>query len=108
MFLALAMFLAGAMPGVVAAAQGVQLQAPLCTPNGPEPAKNSGPASEILDHCQICPLANSPGADARIDYGHAIGAYLVLAEKPPKVAIAGRWVRAELTPLNGRAPPLQG
>lgn len=108
MFLALAMFLAGAMPGLVAAAQGVQLEAPLCTPNGAKPAKNSGPVSEVFDHCQICPLANSPGADARVDRGHAMGRYLLSAVSPPKDAIAGWSTRAELTPLNGRAPPLQG
>jgi hypothetical protein len=65
LFLAAILFVAGGLPGIVAAAQGVQLQAPLCTPTGPEPAKTTESTADIYDHCQICPLAGNQPGDSR-------------------------------------------
>ena len=106
-FLAAMIFVAGGLPGLVAAAQGVQLQAPLCTPNGPEPARNSDPAGGTDDHCQICPLANAATADVRNNHGNPISPYVLIAERAPDDALPDLSVRAELMPLNGRAPPIQ-
>lgn len=106
-FLAAVIFTASGLPGIVAAAQGVQLQAPLCTPNGSEPAHNTDPETGVFDHCQICPLAHSPGADARSDHGGVVQPYLSSAQNLSKDARSGPWMRVELTPLNGRAPPFR-
>jgi hypothetical protein len=105
LLLAAILFVAGGLPGIVAAAQGVQLQAPLCTPTGPEPAKTTGSSADLYDHCQICPLAGNPPGDSRntawVELQPYVGAVELLSDRAGQITAA----RAELTPQNGRAPP---
>tara|TARA_R110002126_G_scaffold5453_3_gene28819 strand:- start:2857 stop:3216 length:360 start_codon:yes stop_codon:yes gene_type:complete len=102
--LALVMFGAAGLPGLAAAAQGVQFQAPLCTPNGPEPAENSDTRG-VFDHCQICPLAKSPVADLGERAGEPVAPYVRSVETRAADAASATLPRAELMPLKGRAPP---
>lgn len=106
-FLAAMIFVAGGLSGLVAAAQGVRLQAPLCTPNGPEPAGNSDSTGEAIDHCQICPLATALSGDARSNRSHPLGPYALYAEKVPADTGFAAHARAEMMPLKGRAPPFR-
>lgn len=103
--LAAILLVAGGLPGIVAAAQGVQLQAPLCTPTGPEPAKTTGPTADLYDHCQICPLAGNQPGDSRDTTWEQLQPYV--ASLDPLNEGEGQSVsaRAELSPQNGRAPP---
>lgn len=105
--LAALMFTVGALPGLAAAAQGVQLQAPLCTPDGSKPAQKSDTDAEIGDHCQICPLAAGYALDARPSEGRLFGPGRDIAEALTKDGVSGPHTRGELMPQNGRAPPLR-
>jgi hypothetical protein len=106
LFLAAILFVAGGLPGIVAAAQGVQLQAPLCTPTGPEPAKTTGSTADLYDHCQICPLAGNQPGDSRNSAWKQLQPYTVTAETLRDGDGQTVSARAELTPQNGRAPPV--
>ena len=105
LFLAAILFVAGGLPGIVATAQGVQLQAPLCTPTGPEPAKTTESTADIYDHCQICPLAGNQPGDSRKTTWVQLQPYTVSAETPCDGGGQIISARAELSPQNGRAPP---
>lgn len=107
-FLAALIFAAAALPGLVAAAQGVQIQALLCSPDGAQPGHDSGSEPEIFDHCQICPLAGSYSADARNWQGGLIRPYQHITELLSKDTGTSAPERSELSPLNGRAPPARG
>lgn len=107
-FLAAIMFAAGALPGLVAAAQGVQIQAPLCSPDATDPVRNSDSHTDSADHCQICPLAGSFAVHVPHGQGRIIGPDRDVADVLPKDGVSGSFVRAELTPLMGRAPPIRG
>lgn len=104
-FLAAMIFVAGGLPGLVAAAQGVQIQAPLCTPGGPEPAEDTGSTHDNFDHCQICPLAHGGFAGIRTDLGGLVPHYAFVGGIEPTNSGLRVHVRAELAPVNGRAPP---
>lgn len=106
-FLAAMFFVAGGIPGLVAAGQGVQIQAPLCTPNGTEPAGNSDSSGDVFDHCQICPLATALSGGTRNDHSHPLEPYALLRVMVPSDIRPETHARAELMPLTGRAPPFQ-
>jgi hypothetical protein len=106
LFLAAIIFVAGGLPGIVAAAQGVQLQAPLCTPAGPEPAENTNSTPDVFNHCQICPLAGNPTGDSRNAVWKPLQPYAVFVELFAAGGGQDAAIRAELAPVNGRAPPV--
>jgi hypothetical protein len=105
LFLAAILCVAGGLPGIVAAAQGVQLQASLCTPMGPEPAKTTGPTADLYNHCQICPLAGNQPGDSQNAAWEQLQPYPVSLEVVSDSDGQSVSARAELTPQNGRAPP---
>jgi len=99
-------FAAAGLPGVLAAAQGMQLQAPICGPGGTDLPTGPGPAAESHnDHCKIFPctgaLSVGPPPNAVTLFQPA------MASTRPGFGDRDAIVtfRAELTPLNGRAPP---
>jgi hypothetical protein len=105
-FLAAAMFAAAALPGMLAAAQGVRLQAPLCAPDGAKQSKNFVPVANQHDHCQICPLGSNAGA---AEPNSRFVVFFLNARATmtvPETAGTSVSKRAELDPLNGRAPPV--
>jgi hypothetical protein len=106
-FLAAMIFATGGPSGLVAAAQGVQLQTPLCTAGGPEPADNSDSTGETFDHCQICPLATALSGNARSDQSSSPTPYARSAVEVPAGTVPAAHARAELMPLTGRAPPFR-
>ena len=94
------------MPGAVAAAQGVQFQAHICSPDG-EHMPDRGPLAHAEhEHCQLCPATFSYVPVAGSDRA---GLY------PVRTAVAAEFTastihpvrRIELSPLNERGPPLQ-
>ena len=105
LFLAAILFVAGGLPGIVAAAQGVQLQASLCTPTDPEPTKTTGSTADIYDHCQICPLAENQPGDSRKTTWVELQPYTVSTETPRDGGGQTISARAGLSPQNDRAPP---
>jgi hypothetical protein len=105
LFLAAILFVAGGLPGIVAAAQGVQLQAPLCTPTDPKPTNTTGSTADIYDHCQICSLAGNQPSDSRKTTWVQLQPYTVSTETLCDGGGQTISARAELSPQNGRAPP---
>lgn len=100
------LFAAAGLPGVLAAAQGVRFEAPICGPSGTDLPTGPGPAANSHnDHCKLFPCGGLAFIAAPADDGLAqtplFGSGDGLAA-PQATFIA---VRAELTPLNGRAPP---
>jgi len=103
------LFAAAGLPGVLAAAQSVQLQAPLCGPSATDLPTAPGPSSDSHgDHCKTHPcggvLALSPRTDVSPTFAPYVSSGDLLAGGRVDIPV----FRAELTPLNGRAPPLQG
>lgn len=106
--LAAVFLLTAVMPGLAAAAQGVQIQAPLCSPDGMQPPKNGLPVFASDEHCQLCPagfLSISVTASASDGLSADAG---IRDRRMPGRDEAPDIRRFELSPLNGRAPPLQG
>ena len=105
--------LTAVMPGLLAAAQGVQIQGHICSPDGasnaPDGASNAPvgeqPFFAAYEHCQLCPagFVKVPFLVGMTDDRHT---YSTL-QRPTFVAddVAQSVRRIELTPLNGRAPP---
>lgn len=102
------LFAAAGLPGVLAAAQGIQLQVPICGPGsmGTDLPTDPGPAAESHnDHCKIYPCGAAVSVGSREDASawfrpDISSGRLHIAEQGLTVAF-----RAELVPLNGRAPP---
>ena len=100
------LFAAAGLPGVLAAAQGVQLQAPICGPSATDLPTSPGPAAEShSDHCKIFPCGGLPGVASRADSHQAFALYVSSGDVPAERQAGLRFFRAELTPLCGRAPP---
>ena len=100
--------LTAVMPGLLAAAQGVQIQGHICSPDGASSAPvGEQPFFATYEHCQLCPagFVKVPFLVGTTDDRHA---YSTL-KRPTFVAddVAHSVSRIELTPLNGRAPPYQ-
>tara|TARA_Y100001936_G_scaffold250244_1_gene302541 strand:- start:434 stop:799 length:366 start_codon:yes stop_codon:yes gene_type:complete len=104
--LAAIFLLTAVMPGLLAAAQGVEIQGHICSPD----SASSEPVGEQpffagYEHCQLCPAGfiNVPFLVETTDDRHA---YSTL-QRPTFFAdyVAHSVRRIELTPLNGRAPP---
>jgi len=106
--LAAVFLLTAVMPGLVAAAQGVQLQAHICSADGTQAPAEGLPTFASDEHCQLCPAGFAPVPLI----GPATADIFAFKDMRTHPALAGddaRLVRrTELTPLNGRAPPLQG
>lgn len=101
-------FAAAGLPGVLAAAQGVQLQAPICGPGDNKFSPDPGPAADSHnDHCKIFPCGAVLIAGARDGAGLITRQGFSLFSIDPTADIPVIGARAELTPLNGRAPPPQ-
>jgi hypothetical protein len=106
LFVAAFLFAAAGLPGVLAAAQGVQLQAPICGPSATDLPTSPGPAAEShSDHCKIFPCGGLPGVASRADSHQAFALYVSTDDVPAERQAGPTFFRAELTPLNGRAPP---
>lgn len=98
--------LTAVMPGLLAAAQGVQIQGHICSPDGASNAPvGEQPFFAAYEHCQLCPagFVKVPFLVGMTDDRHT---YSTL-QRPTFVAddVAQSVRRIELTPLNGRAPP---
>lgn len=101
-------FAAAGLPGVLAAAQGVQLQVPICGPGDTKHAPDPGPAADSHnDHCKIFPCGTALSTGAPDGAGLITRQALVLSPIDPTADLPMTGARAELTPLNGRAPPSQ-
>lgn len=102
------LFAAAGLSGVLAAAQGVLLQAPICGPGGTELPADPGPGAQSQnDHCKIFPCGGLFVAGLRADNGLTITAF---SSSGYVVAVMQAEIipfRAELVPVNGRAPPFQ-
>ncbi|MDE0797175.1 MAG: hypothetical protein OSB76_16410 [Alphaproteobacteria bacterium] len=102
------LFAAAGLSGVLAAAQGVLLQAPICGPGGTELPTDPGPGAQSHnDHCKIFPCGGLFVAGLRADNGLTVTAfcssgYVVAVMQAEIIPF-----RAELVPVNGRAPPFQ-
>jgi hypothetical protein len=106
LFVAAFLFAAAGLPGVLAAAQGVQLQAPICGPSATDLPTSPGPAAESHgDYCKIFPCGGLPGVVSRADSHQVFAPYVSTDDVPVERQTGLRFFRAELTPLNGRAPP---
>lgn len=99
-------FAAAGLPGVLAAAQGMQLQASICGPGGTDLPPGPGPAAESHnDHCKIFPCTGA------LSVGTPVNAITLFrpAVASSRLGVGDRGAavtfRAELAPLNGRAPP---
>jgi len=106
--LAAIFLLTAVMPGLLAAAQGVQIQGHICSPDGASSAPvGEQPFFAVYEHCQLCPteFVNVAFLVGTTDDRHT---YSTL-KRPTFVAddVAHSVRRIELTPLNGRAPPHQ-
>ena len=109
LFVAALLFAAAGLPGVLAAAQGMQLQAPLCGPAAKDLPTAPGPSADShSDHCKTHPCGGVLGLSSRTDVSPTFVPYVssgyLLTGQRDYIPV----FRAELTPLNGRAPPPQG
>ena len=105
--LAAVFVLAAIMPGVVAAAHGVQFQAHICSPDGAQ-MPDTGPLAHVAhEDCKLCPAGFTYVPASNPDRGGLFPTVsaAVLA-KFPKDELPGVQ-RVELSPLNERGPPLQ-
>ena len=106
LFVAAFLFAAAGLPGVLAAAQGVKLQAPICGPSATDLPVSPGPAAEShSDHCKIFPCGGLPGVASPADTHQAFVTYVSIGDVPAERQAGLGFFRAELTPLYGRAPP---
>jgi hypothetical protein len=109
MFVAALLVAAAALPGVLAAAQGVQLQAQLCGPSATDLPTAPGPsAASHGDHCKIFPCTGALAVASRTDGCPTLAPYASVGDAPTAEDADNPVFRAELMPLNGRAPPVQG
>ena len=109
LFVAALLFAAAGLPGVLAAAQGMQLQAPLCGPAAKDLPTAPGPSADShSDPCKTHPCGGVLGLSSRTDVSPTFVPYVssgyLLTGQRDYIPV----FRAELTPLNGRAPPPQG
>lgn len=105
-FVAVMLFAAAGLPGVLAAAQGVQLQAPICGPGSKDLPMEPGPAAQSHnDHCKIFPCGGAFSIGARAELEPVVVRAVSSADIGPMPQNLHVGIRAELTPLNGRAPP---
>lgn len=95
------------LPGVVAAAQGVQFQAHICSPDGAHIPDHGPLAHATHEHCQLCPAGFTYVPVSGLDRAGLYPALstAIAAELPDKSIVPVR--RVELSPLNERGPPLQ-
>lgn len=101
-------FAAAGLPGVLAAAQGVQLQVPICGPGDIKFSPDPGPAADSHnDHCKIFPCGAALSTGAPGGAGLIARQALALRSIDPTADRPVSGARAELSPLNGRAPPFQ-
>lgn len=108
LFLVAMMFAAAGLPGVLAAAQGIQLQVPICGPGDVKFSPDPGPAADSHnDHCKIFPCGAALSAGDRDGAGLITRQALALRSIEPTVHRPATGARAELSPLKGRAPPSQ-
>lgn len=108
LFLAAMIFAAAGLPGVLAAAQGVQLQVPICGPGDIKFLPDPGPAADSHnDHCKIFPCGAALSVSDRDGAGLITRQAFGLLSIEPTTDQPVTGARAELTPLNGRAPPFQ-
>ena len=105
--LAAVFLLTAILPGLAAAAQGVQLQAYICSPHGTQAPDKGLPVFAHDEHCQLCPsgLATVPFLAANQDDPFTF--FNRRSDSVPAAAEVPHTRRIELSPLNGRAPPLQ-
>lgn len=109
LFVAALLFAAAGLPGVLAAAQGVQLQAPLCGPAATDLPTAPGPSADShSDHCMTFPCGGAPGLSLPTGVSPTFVPYIVSGDLLAAHRVDMPVFRAELTPLNGRAPPVQG
>lgn len=102
------LFAAAGSPGVLAAAQGMQLQAPICGPGDTQFPTAPGPAADSHnDHCKIFPCGATLANDGRADTTLFADITLDVSGVPVPSGAENATFRAELMPLNGRAPPFQ-
>jgi hypothetical protein len=107
-FVAAMLFVAAGLPGVLAAAQGVLLQAPICGPGGTELPTGPGPGAQSHnDHCKIFPCGGLFVAGLRVDNGLTVTAFFSSGYAVAVMQAKIIPFRAELVPLSGRAPPFQ-
>jgi len=106
LFLAVFLAMAAASPGFLAAAQGIQVQALICWPNGAKNPIDDKPAFSPKDHCQICPVGSMETlAGLRVNWVNdlkvlnTVSVSVLRSERP-------RWFRPELFPVQGRSPPV--
>ena len=107
LFLAIFMGAAAAFPGLLAAAQGMQLQAPICSPGGTKHPVDTEPAYAPDDHCQICPAGSLENLaslrDGVLDDLKSPYLATVMVARSEQFSRT----RAELFPVQGRSPPTQ-
>lgn len=108
LFLAAMLFAAAGLPGVLSAAQGMQLQTPICGPGAAEFPTAPGPAADSHnDHCKIFPCGATLAHDGRSGQGLCVANTTQVVAIPVPLDAGNTAFRAELSPLNGRAPPSQ-
>ena len=108
LFVAALFFAAAGLPGVLAAAQGVQLQAPLCGPSAKDLPTAPGPTADSHgDHCKTFPCGGAHGLSSRTGVSPTFVPYVSSGDLLTAHRVDMPVFRAELMPLNGRAPPRQ-
>ena len=109
LFVAALLLAAAGLPGLLAAAQGVQLQAPLCGPSATDLPTAPGPSADShSDHCKTFPCGGALGLPSRTDVSRTFVPYVSSGDLLAPHRSDNPVFRAELTPLKGRAPPTQG
>lgn len=106
LLLGLFMLLGAGLGDAAIAAHGPQLQFPLCTPGGADNPVETPERLNLSDHCDFCPLGTGfGGLTLPLERQVFTAASMTAAEPGYQPFLTIR--RAELTPLEGRAPPFQ-
>ena len=101
-------FMASTLPGVVALAQGIKIEGVVCHSEYGSSQGSDVPRHKPLpEYCQLCPAGCVK--IAAIDHYHeAVAAFPEEAGwQPPDYRASLIVRRIELSPLHGRAPPLE-
>ena len=107
LFLAVFSAMAAASPGFLAAVQGIQVQALICSPNGAKNPIDDKPAFSLEEHCQICPVESMETLAglrvAAVNDLKSLHMVSVAVLRRERLGLS----RAELFPVQGRSPPAQ-